>query len=203
MAKRFTDTNIWAEDWFLEMPNEYKLFWYFVLCNCDHSGIFKVNLRVFCSLNGVSLDAKKAVEYFNYGKERIRVISENLWLIEEFFSYQYGETFNPNNRVHDSIEKIYIKHGIKMTSIRGLKDLKDRVKDKDKDKDNEFKDSNSFQKVKGGFGGKNKNSKKGEPAVAFSEDRKFAIFEDGHRQELGYYQQRYPKPEDVKRGTFC
>ena len=26
MAKRFSATEIWDEDWFLDMPNEYKLF---------------------------------------------------------------------------------------------------------------------------------------------------------------------------------
>ena len=98
--------------------------------------MFKVNFRSFCSLNGVKLDSKKALEYFNNGKDRIRELSANLWLIEDFFVFQYGETFNPNNRLHDSVEKLYNKHDLKMTSIRGLKDLKDRVKDKDKDNNN-------------------------------------------------------------------
>ena len=43
MAKRFTSTEIWNEDWFLDMPAEYKLFWYYMLCECDHAGLFKVN----------------------------------------------------------------------------------------------------------------------------------------------------------------
>lgn len=142
MAKRFTDTNIWGEDWFLEMPNEYKLFWYYMLSNCDHSGVFKVNLRSFCSLNEVKLSSSKVLEYFNVGKQRIRVIQDNVWFIEDFFVYQYGETFNTNNRVHESIKKVYEKYNIELTSIRGLKDHKDRVKDKDKDidKDKEKKE---------------------------------------------------------------
>lgn len=135
MAKRFTDTNIWGEDWFLEMPNEYKLFWYYMLSSCDHSGIFKVNTSVFCRLNEVKLTSNKALEYFNTGKQRIRVIQDNVWFIEDFFVYQYGESFNTKNRVHESIEKSYKKYNISLTSIRGLKDHKDRVKDKDKDID--------------------------------------------------------------------
>jgi hypothetical protein len=135
MAKRFTDTEIWGEDWFLDMPNEYKLFWYYMLSNCDHSGIYKVNMRSFCSLNEVKLTSNKVLEYFNAGKQRIRVLQDNVWLIEDFFVYQYGETFNTNNRVHESIKKVYEKYNIELTSIRGLKDHKDRVKDKDKDID--------------------------------------------------------------------
>lgn len=135
MAKRFTATEIWNEDWFLEMPIEYKLFWYYMLSTCNHAGFYKVNLRSFCGLNGVNLTSNNVLEYFNAGKQRIRVINNSLWLIDDFFVYQYGSTLNPNNRVHASIVKEYLKYGIELTSIRGLKDLKDGVKDKDKDKD--------------------------------------------------------------------
>ena len=133
MSKRFTDTEIWGEDWFLDMPNEYKLFWYYMLSNCDHSGIYKVNIKTFSLLNEVKLSSNKALEYFNNGKQRIRVIQTNVWFIEDFFVYQYGETFNTNNRVHESIKKVYQKYQIDLTTIRGLKDHKDGVKDKDKD----------------------------------------------------------------------
>lgn len=138
MSKRFTDTEIWGEDWFLDMPNEYKLFWYYMLSNCDHSGIYKVNIKTFSLLNEVKLSSNKALEYFNNGKQRIRVIQPNVWFIEEFFVYQYGETFNTNNRVHESIKKVYQKYNIELSSIRGLKDHKDRVKDKDKDIDKDI-----------------------------------------------------------------
>lgn len=153
MAKRFISTVIWDEDWFLEMPAEYKLFWFYMLSNCDHAGLFKVNLRSFCGLNGVNIKQEEALRYFNNGKERIRVLeNQSVWLIEDFFAFQYGPTFNPKNRVHESIENLYILYGIKLTSIRGLKDLKDRVKDKDKDKDiKEYSNSTNF---KGGYGGK-------------------------------------------------
>lgn len=135
MAKRFTATEIWNEDWFLDMPNEYKLFWYYMLSNSNHAGLFKVNLRSFCGQIEVKVGSKEILSYFNAGKQRIRVINDSLWLIEDFFVYQYGPTLNPKNRVHESIVKEYLKHGINLTSIRGLKDLKDGVKDKDKDKD--------------------------------------------------------------------
>ena len=95
MGKRFTDTNIWGEDWFLEMPNEYKLFWYYMLCNCDHAGIFKVNMRSFCSLNEVKLTSNKVLDYFNNGKQRIRELQSNVWFIEDFSVIEYcgGEMF--------------------------------------------------------------------------------------------------------------
>ena len=190
MAKRFFSTDIWHEDWYIDMPMEYKLFWFYIIGNCDHAGIFKVNLKVFNALNGVNLESKRAIEYYNSGKQRIRIIVDNLWLIEDFFMYQYGETFNPNNRVHDSIEKIYNRYGIKMTSIRGLKDLKDRVKDKDKDKDI----------IKGGMGG----ILRGEN---FNDEKTIVFFRDGSSQELGtdqyqLVQRGYFKPKDIVKGLI-
>lgn len=176
MAKRFFSTKIWDEDWFLDMPIEYRLFWFYILSSCDHAGVFKVNLGSFCRLNGVKIEPTDALVLLNTGKQRIREINNSTWLIEDFFCYQYGGTFNPNNRVHESIERVYKSHGINMTSIRGLKDLKEGVKDKDKDKDKEIQGYS----MKGGVGGKQKIR-----GVKFSEDGKEVVFPDGSSQELG------------------
>jgi hypothetical protein len=59
-------------------------------------------------------------------------VNGSCWLIEEFFTFQYGDNFNGNNRLHESIAKIYDKVEVKLSSIRGLRVVKDRVKDKDK-----------------------------------------------------------------------
>lgn len=131
MSKRFTATEIWSEDWFLSMPNEYKLFWFYMLSTCDHAGLFKVNWRSFSGLVEVNLSSTTALTYFNTGKQRVRVIKDSLWLIEDFFVYQYGTTFNPKNRLHSSVGELYLKYKISLTSIRGLLDLKEGVKDKD------------------------------------------------------------------------
>lgn len=197
MAKRFTSTEIWDEDWFLEMPIEYKLFWHYMLSKCDHAGIFRVNVKKFCGLNEVKLTPSKALEYFNAGKQRIRVVTENVWLIEDFFFFQYGHIFNPNNKVHASIEKVYNQYNIKMTSIRGLTDLKDRVKDKDKD-------------IKKGGVGENNFQHKHIPikdrkatGVKFDESKQYVIFDDGSSQELGDGQRELVESGDLTpKGIF-
>lgn len=133
MAKRFSSTDIWDEDWFLELPTEYKLFWFYLLSNCDHAGVFKITVRKFSALTGLEIDSEIAFELINKGKVRLRKVNGNSLLIEEFFCYQYGHSFNGNNRLHESIAKVYDKVGVNLTSIRGLKVVKDRVKDKDKE----------------------------------------------------------------------
>jgi len=170
MAKRFSSTEIWEEDWFLDLPNEYKLYWYYMLSSCDHSGLFKVNLRSFCGLLVVSVTSSSALTYFNSGKDRIRVINEGLWLIEDFFVFQYGPNFNINNPLHKGIFTLYNKHNIELTSIRGLKEVNLTLKDKDKE----------IQKR--GYGGKTKTLQKGEK---FDDEKKNVIFPDGKKQPLG------------------
>lgn len=148
MAKRFTDTEIWSEDWYLDMPSEYKLLWNFVLSKCNHAGIWKPNKFLFTSTCG-QVDLKKAVEYFNNGKIRIIVLESGNWFFPGFFSFQYGTNFNENSKVHLSILKIYKSENISLencysidkqtfkdlTSKRPLPEVNDRVKDKDKDKE--------------------------------------------------------------------
>jgi hypothetical protein len=134
MAKRFTATELWEEDWFLDMPNEYKLFWFYMKDRCDHAGLFKVNTTTFNKMNDSSIDSELAFEYFNKGKKRIRKVNGSSWLIEDFFLFQYGEHFNTKNRMHESILKLYNKAEVKLGSIRGLIVVCDTLKDKDKDK---------------------------------------------------------------------
>jgi len=131
MPKRFTSTELWIEDWFCEMPMEYKLYWYYMLSKCNHAGIFKVNTRMFNNINDCIINNKTAFDFFNSDKKRIREINENVWLIEDFFYYQYGKSFNIKNRVHKSIYEVYNQYNIDLTSIRGIVDfyIEDNIED--------------------------------------------------------------------------
>jgi hypothetical protein len=120
MAKRFASTEIWKEDWFLEMPCEYKLFWLYVLSACDQAGFFKINTVVFNSSNSVNINIDTAIEFFNKGKKRIRKVNGSMWLIEDFFKFQYGQKFNLTNKMHLGIEKIYSGHGVSISSLEGV-----------------------------------------------------------------------------------
>jgi hypothetical protein len=184
MPKRFIATELWNEDWFLEIPMEYRLFWYYILSKCDHAGLYRANIKTFCSINDVSITAVKALSYFNDGKDRIRVVSDRVWLIEDFYVFQYGTTFNINNKVHESILNAYNQHNIKLTSIRGLIDLKETVKDKDKVKDKDIKGN-------GGMGEKPKG-------IKFDENFEKVLLSDDTWQMLGFDQKELAKNGDIK-----
>lgn len=135
MAKRYISTELISEDWYLELSSEVKLFFVYATLKCDHAGFLKVNLRAFNALHETALTAPEILEAVNEEKTRFRVISDRLWLLEDFIPFQYGNSLNPNNRVHASIISLFEKHGVSLDTIKGLDRGSGGVKDKDKEKD--------------------------------------------------------------------
>jgi|ERR1035437_4183341 hypothetical protein len=45
MPKRFTDTDIWRQSWFLDLSPESKLVWSYLVSKCDSAGIWKIDIR--------------------------------------------------------------------------------------------------------------------------------------------------------------
>ena len=134
MAKRFTDTEKYKKAFYRKLPGAYKLFWDFICHDCDHAGIWHVDLEVAQIYIGqdMKISIEKALELFNEGEVRIEVLDGGAkWFIRPFIEFQYG-VLNDSNRVHHSILAILKKNKIKpLTSpLKGVKD-----KDKDKDKD--------------------------------------------------------------------
>ncbi len=137
MSKRFTDTKKWDDPWFAELPSKYKLFWLYMLDECDHAGIWKVNFRKAQFMIGESLEQ---AEVFRYLSDRIKKIDETYWIIIKFIDFQYGEL--KNDKVSHSVIKILEKHGLndflkqkKQAPSKVLTRPYLGVKDKDKDKD--------------------------------------------------------------------
>ena len=118
--KRFTDTKIWDDDWFYELSVEYKLFWFYIKDDCNHAGIWKPKVRVFKAMTDIEIDLEKAIRYFNHDKQRIRILDNGSWLIEDFFKFQYGPKINLNSRVHLSVVNEYASHNIPLSSITGV-----------------------------------------------------------------------------------
>ena len=133
MVKRFHDTEIWKQDWFLEIENEYRTLWLYIKDTCDHAGIWKPEKKFVEFITGKPMNLETALKTFNNGKERVKILPNGRWLLPDFISFQYGGSLNPDNRVHKSILKLLDVNEVKLTSIRGLIDPKDSPKDKDKD----------------------------------------------------------------------
>ena len=106
MAKRFTDTMKWNEDWYLDLNLTQKLFWIYICDNCDHAGIFKPNKRMFEILIGETIDVNLFLDVVNQDKTRIEILANGRWYLTGFIEFQYGAILNPNSQVHKSILKV-------------------------------------------------------------------------------------------------
>lgn len=127
MPKRFTATEKWVDPWFCELDPLNKLFWIYLLDNCDHAGMWQVNWPlVRFHLGNFVFDDKLF-------RDRIIALSDNKWHIPKFIAFQYGE-LNPDNRAHASVIKILEKEGASKGLNRGLIAPMDMVKDKVKEK---------------------------------------------------------------------
>jgi len=130
VAKRFTDTDKWKKKWIRELSPEMKLFWFYLLDNCDHAGIWEVDIDLAAFQIGIELDESTILNTFN---RKIVPFKPGKWFIPKFIDYQYGE-LNKSNRAHLSVIKILTKYKLYKGLTRGLQDPMDMDMDKDKDK---------------------------------------------------------------------
>ena len=129
MAKRFTDNEKWKDAWFMDLPSKYKLFWLYILDECNHAGIWKVNFKVASFYIGEHLEYSEVERIL---KSRIKILNSEYWYIEKFIKYQYKcdeNSLNPSNKAHLSVIKLLNEYEI----IKPLTSPLEGVKDKDKD----------------------------------------------------------------------
>ncbi len=145
MAKRFTDSEKWKKVFIQDLPAAYKLFWLYLLDDCNHVGVWEAaEIKVACIRLGETVSIDGALSYFG---DRIQVFdSGKKWFIPDFIGFQYGE-LNPSNRLHSSVLATLQKHGLRVTTPlgkgvdtpyqtpQGAKD-KDKDMEMDKAKDN-------------------------------------------------------------------
>ena len=116
MAKRFTETTKWNEDWYLDLSIQHKLFWIYICDNCDYAGVYKPNKKLFQFCVGYDIKEIDFLQKINIGKKRIEVLKNGRWYLKGFIEFQYGKKLNPNSNVHKNIIKILNENNIKSDS---------------------------------------------------------------------------------------
>ena len=137
MPKRYTDTDKWKKIWFRKLKNDHKVFWMYVLDQCDHAGIWEVDFELasyFC--NGI----KESEIRKTFVKQYHEFDDGKRWFIKDFIEFQY-RGLDESNRVHNSVITILKRHGLYKGLISFLHEAKDKdiykeqAKDQDKDKE--------------------------------------------------------------------
>ena len=93
MAKRMTDTDKWKKRFVRELSPQHKLLWFYILDDCNHAGIWEVDLEVASIRVGFDLSHDNLPSSF--GEKVISFDNGDKWFIPEFIDFQYGE-LNPN-----------------------------------------------------------------------------------------------------------
>ena len=132
------------------MRNDFKVFWIYVLDQCDHAGIWEVDFEAaefFCS----GINESEIRQVFN--KQYQEIDNGKRWFLKDFVDFQYG-TLNENNRAHLSVINILLKYKIienkgLNSPLQGYKD-KEQVKLLVKSKEKENK-AEQIKKIESNF----------------------------------------------------
>lgn len=117
MAKRNTDTEIWNEDWFLEMKGRNQHFYNYIKDKCDHAGFWRPNFKNFEQSTGFRINVKEFLDMVNSDystgektfKERIRVLENGRWWLVGYIPFHFP-ILNLNNRFHRSVFDTFRKN---------------------------------------------------------------------------------------------
>ena len=108
MAKRFIDTGLFDDDWFMELSKDCKLLWIYLITKCDHAGMIKINEKL-CK---VQTDIRDLPEIIKQLGNRLVTVSEHLYFIPKFIEFQYPGFPNSQVRQQFSALEILTKHGL-------------------------------------------------------------------------------------------
>lgn len=139
MACRFVDTEIWEEDWFIDLGMEYQHFWRYVTDSCNHAGIWKPNKSGFEMRTRAKVNLDLFFKKVNGGKERILRLEDGNWFLLGFIKFQWfnkkeGFDLVLSNRLHLSIWNELKKFNVPREKVRGLQEVLLTSKDMEKDK---------------------------------------------------------------------
>lgn len=138
MAKRFVDTNKFKKPFIRSLPAAYKIFWDFLYLDCDHAGIWIVDMTIAQAYIGddAPINKQKAFQLFN--NDEIRIVELDggkKWFIVPFISFQYGK-LSEKNRAHVPVisalqkfnlleENLMLKNFLKgdLSPLQGAKEM--------------------------------------------------------------------------------
>jgi hypothetical protein len=101
MAKRFTDTEKWRDEWWGSLSNDYRMIWLYLIDSCSIAGIWKKDLR------GLNFNCNTNITE----QEFLRVFSDrlidrgNFFFIPKFLRFQCPKGLNSNKPAILSIVK--------------------------------------------------------------------------------------------------
>ena len=102
MAKRFSETTKWSDEWFTSLKPLPKLVFLYIIDNCDNAGFYEINTRVASFLIGITPEQfTKAIDSLE--KCFVFSIDKKILWIKNFLKHQKNLPLNNTNNAHKQI----------------------------------------------------------------------------------------------------
>jgi len=110
MAKRFIDTGLFDDAWFMELSVSGKLLWIYLITKCNHAGIIEMNKRLIQFQTGIKSLDTVIKELDN----RLVTVKENplILFIPKYIFFQYPNFPQSNVKQQYSAIQILLKYGL-------------------------------------------------------------------------------------------
>ncbi len=105
--KRFTGTEKWQKQWYLELTLGQKCLWGYLCENCDPAGVWEPNWKLASYLIGEAFTAESLAAFG--GRARL-LAGGGVWVVD-FCQFQYGQ-LSRACRAHNHIFRALEKHGL-------------------------------------------------------------------------------------------
>lgn len=118
MAKRFIDTEIFEDPWFMDLTPKAKLFFIYLITNCSQAGIIDLNIRLAEFLTGIDGLGKSLPTVWQEFKEKKPIkLEKNYYFLPNFIRYQYPNGLSANVNAQRSIITILNRFNIDIPTL--------------------------------------------------------------------------------------
>lgn len=138
MSKRLTDTDKWKKKFFRDLSLEAKLAWLYLCDNCDHAGIWIIDVETLNTQTRLNFTLTSLLEAFS-NNVVLFDNGERLWL-RSFYFFQYEDS-KANFAAKLSAIKKLNKYGLQVDSLTTLPGQSPHTPSDNKDTPSESKDS--------------------------------------------------------------
>jgi len=135
MAKRFISTDMFEDEWFMDLSKDAKLLYIYLFTNCDHAGIIKLNTRLVKFQIGIKDLGNTLKELGNRSIQFDKKL-ENVYFLPKYIRFQYPDFPKSKVKQQESALKILQDYNIDFNSYLTVSDSHEHEHEHDTVNDN-------------------------------------------------------------------